>query len=72
MAESGKAPLLVVLSGPGGVGKGTLATALIAADPKLALSRSWTTRPRRKDDLADAYVFVFEQDFCCSPVLCWD
>ena len=63
MAESVKAPLLVVLSGPGGVGKGTLATALIAADPKLTLSRSWATRPRRKDDVADAYVFVSEQDF---------
>ena len=56
-------PLVVVLSGPGGAGKGTIARALVEGDDRLILSRSWTSRERRVDDVADAYVFVDRATF---------
>lgn len=67
--------MIIVVSGPGGVGKGTIVDELVRRDDGLVLSRSWTTRARRAGEAADAYVFTdaaaFERAIAAGGFLEW-
>lgn len=57
--SAGSCSLLVVISGPGGVGKDTLIELLLNRNPRLCYSVSFTTRPRRGYEVDDEhYTFV--------------
>ena len=55
--------MLIVVSGPGGVGKGSIAQLLVERDSNLWLSKSWTTRSRRDAEDEESYVFVTQEHF---------
>jgi guanylate kinase len=52
---------LIVLTGPSGVGKGTLLKALCQAHPELYLSISATTRPPREGESEGVNYYFFDQ-----------
>lgn len=55
---------LFVISGPSGAGKGSIVSALLESDPKLWLSVSVTTRPKRPGDREGiTYEFVDDAAF---------
>ena len=55
---------LIVISGPSGVGKGTVVRALLERDPQLRVSVSATTRPMRPNELDGVhYYFISHEKF---------
>ena len=54
---------IIVISGPGGVGKGTVVSRVLVDNAEFALSRSWTTRDQRPGEADDAYRFVSGAEF---------
>jgi len=62
-SSSSATPLILIVSGPGGVGKGTIVDALLRRDSTLLLSRSWTTREQRPGEHDEAYVFTTRDAF---------
>ncbi|MDP1793794.1 MAG: hypothetical protein Q8K63_06610 [Acidimicrobiales bacterium] len=67
--------MIVVIAGPGGVGKDTISEALCAEDDRFVLSRSWTTRLPRSGEGPNAYTFVdrdtFERRIAAGGFLEW-
>lgn len=64
MTEIRRRGLLLVLSSPSGAGKTTITRRLLERDPRLTLSISVTTRPKRPGEVDGAdYYFVAPADF---------
>jgi guanylate kinase len=53
---------LIVLTGPSGVGKGTLLNALLARHPELYLSISATTRSPREGEVDGTHYYFYPRD----------
>jgi guanylate kinase len=52
---------LIVLTGPSGVGKGTLLAALLQAHPELSISISATTRAPRSGEVEGVNYYFFDR-----------
>ncbi len=63
VAEDAPEAVTFVLSGPGGVGKGTIVAKVLERLDDLWLSRSWTTRDPRPGEAPDAYNFTSRDAF---------
>ena len=64
MDATGRSGLLMVVSGPSGVGKGTVCRELIARHPEVRLSVSATTRSKRAgEEEGVSYFFVTKEKF---------
>ena len=56
--------IIFAISAPSGTGKTTICRAIACADPRMAISISTTTRPRRpKEEPGKAYDFVSKEEF---------
>ena len=56
--------LLIVLSGPSGVGKGTIARLMVERENNFALSISCTTRKARRGEVhGKEYFFISHEEF---------
>lgn len=65
MALLDKSPLVVCISGPSGVGKGSVLEEVLKHEDKSWISISTTSRPLRKGEVeGEDYYFVSEEDFC--------
>ena len=56
--------MLLVISGPSGTGKGTLANLLLEHDPSFSFSVSVTTRPKRDYEIEGVhYFFISDEEY---------
>lgn len=53
---------LIVISGPSGVGKGTVVKSLMERDPQVRLSVSATTRPMRPNEIDGVHYFFISHE----------
>lgn len=54
----------IVLSSPSGAGKTSISKKLLTLDPRIKLSISITTRPKRKGEILNKdYIFISDKDF---------
>ena len=58
--------MLFIISGPGGVGKDTVARRVVGNDPTLSISCSWTTREPRPGETEADYHFATRDEFLAN------